>query len=457
MHNLTDFYLDELFRSIIANGNVFRVAKRYLEYQFIPKELVSYKRIYQAILNHAVNETAPSIGFLSQTFTDDDDIQKVLGKIKSVDLPNPNVIIKGLESYIKEIQFESLYNDIFSEYNEKDNRDAAIKRMAEEAVRINSISLLNESGKFVRVFADFEDGVRRDADTYEKNSSLPKKVPFSIDAIDELTNGGMDVSSSALILLRSGDGKSTWIRHMSFWAALKGFNVLHVQLEGGSEEVRHKYNQTLTAQNYSKVKNGEISEPVMKKMRKQITLMKQSINDICIYAPETFGQMSCVELRELVLEYEKVFGKFPDLIVVDSLNLLTTGLSKKLDTDPSFLKARLKKNAELITDIATEFKTRTVAAMQTGDISIEKWNDPEFCINRSHTEGDKTLVQPFSYVLSSNRTINEIKTNCARIYVDKFRNYKIKEPIIPICTNFDKGRFYDQKRTKEKYYQSNDL
>jgi hypothetical protein len=93
-----------------------------------------------------------------------------------------------------------------------------------------------------------------------------------------------------------------------------------------------------------------------------------------------------------------------------------------------------------------------LTATQTGDVPPTIWNDIDKVITRNNTEGDRTLVKSFSYVLTFNQTNDEQKTNEARIYIDKFRNYAVGKGVYKICTAYKFGRFYDRKRTLKKYY-----
>jgi hypothetical protein len=137
------------------------------------------------------------------------------------------------------------------------------------------------------------------------------------------------------------------------------------------------------------------------------------------------------------------------------LDLLTTGVNKKIDTDPTFLKHRLQKVAQMMKDLCNELKGISVAtATQTGDITPLQYNNPDWVITRSNTEGDRTLVKPFSYVFTFNQTDDEYKQNLARIHADKLRNYPGK-PTFNICTHYSNGRFYDREKTMRKYYNNN--
>lgn len=62
-------------------------------------------------------------------------------------------------------------------------------------------------------------------------------------------------------------------------------------------------------------------------------------------------------------------------------------------------------------DIAKTYDCVVAAVTQTGEVPFEVWNDPTRVLTRSNTEGDRTLIKPFSFVLTGNVTIEESKQN----------------------------------------------
>jgi hypothetical protein len=76
--------------------------------------------------------------------------------------------------------------------------------------------------------------------------------------------------------------------------------------------------------------------------------------------------------------------------------LVKTGISKKIDSDPDHKKEKLQTCAQLLKNLADEIEAPIITATQTSDVPFEVWNNPDKVIDRSYTEGDKTLVKPFS-------------------------------------------------------------
>ena len=246
---------------------------------------------------------------------------------------------------------------------------------------------------------------------------------------------------------------TTVLKWHGYSAAIRGVPVLHIQLEGGVKACMQIYDQLWSAQSYSDIKSGNISPKDRKKIEQAIKEVKELSSDIEVYGFKKFGQASMGDVRQLCYDYFNTHGKFPGLVILDSLDLVKTGISKKIDSDPDHKKEKLQTCAQLLKNLADEIGAPIITATQTSDVPFEVWNNPDKVIDRSYTEGDKTLVKPFSFVFTLNMTIEEKANATARIYVDKLRDYKESQEVITIATNYDKRRFYHRGRTMEMYNQ----
>ena len=170
-------------------------------------------------------------------------------------------------------------------------------------------------------------------------------------------------------------------------------------------------------------------------------------SDVDVYASEEMMEMTIADIVKVIEDYYLEYGYYPDLITLDSIDLLLTGQNNKIDYDPNFIKYRLQKCAQKLKDIATKYDCVVMTATQTCDVPMELWNDPSRVITRQHTEGDRTLVKPFSFVFTGNVTNEEGAQNVMRIFCDKLRNYRNNGIIVKIPTNYENGFFYDLKRS----------
>lgn len=453
MGKLNPGFMAEIFKLMFSDEAIMRIASEYLKYELIPKEWVGYKFILrEAIIQYTEKNKLPSIGAICQKLCDEDVVQLAAKEIKKAALIDREIAIDQLQSFVKETEFELLSRKVHDLY-EEGKKEEAIRVNAEESQRILEMSFRSKSGGFQSVFGGFQQRMlerRMDAATITEK---PVKIPFGIDRLDDISFGGMEIGDTTLWIARSGTGKTTVLKWHGYSAAIRGVPVLHIQLEGGVKTCMQIYDQLWSAQSYSDIKSGNISPKDRKKIEQAIKEVKELSSDIEVYGFKKFGQASMGDVRQLCYDYFNTHGKFPGLVILDSLDLVKTGISKKIDSDPDHKKEKLQTCAQLLKNLADEIGAPIITATQTSDVPFEIWNNPDKVIDRSYTEGDKTLVKPFSFVFTLNMTIEEKANATARIYVDKLRDYKESQEVITIATNYDKRRFYHRGRTMEMYNQ----
>lgn len=453
MGKLNPGFMAEIFKLMFSDEAIMRIASEYLKYELIPKEWVGYKFILrEAIIQYTEKNKLPSIGAICQKLCDEDVVQLAAKEIKKAALIDREIAIDQLQSFVKETEFELLSRKVHDLY-EEGKKEEAIRVNAEESQRILEMSFRSKSGGFQSVFGGFHERMverRMESDTA---SEKPVKVPFGVDRLDDVSFGGMEIGDTSLWIARSGVGKSSVLKWHGYSAAIRGVPVLHIQLEGGVKACMQIYDQLWSAQSYSDIKSGNISPKDRKKIEQAIKEVKELSSDIEVYGFKKFGQASMSDVRQLCYDYFNTHGKFPGLVILDSLDLVKTGISKKIDSDPDHKKEKLQTCAQLLKNLADEIGAPIITATQTSDVPFEVWNNPDKVIDRSYTEGDKTLVKPFSFVFTLNMTIEEKANATARIYVDKLRDYKESQEVITIATNYDKRRFYHRGRTMEMYNQ----
>lgn len=453
MGKLNPGFMAEIFKLMFSDEVIMRIASEYLKYELIPKEWVGYKFILrEAIIQYTEKNKLPSIGVICQKLCDEDAVQLAAKEIKKAALIDREIAIDQLQSFVKETEFELLSRKVHDLY-EEGKKEEAIRVNAEESQRILEMSFRSKSGGFQSVFGGFHERMVERRMEGDAASEKPVKVPFGVDRLDDVSFGGMEIGDTSLWIARSGVGKSSILKWHGYSAAIRGVPVLHIQLEGGIKACMQIYDQLWSAQSYSGIKSGNISPKDRKKIEQAIKEVKELSSDIEVYGFKKFGQASMGDVRQLCYDYFNTHGKFPGLVILDSLDLVKTGISKKIDSDPDHKKEKLQTCAQLLKNLADEIGAPIITATQTSDVPFEVWNNPDKVIDRSYTEGDKTLVKPFSFVFTLNMTIEEKANATARIYVDKLRDYKESQEVITIATNYDKRRFYHRGRTMEMYNQ----
>jgi len=422
-----------------------------LEYEYIPVELKEYKFILKSIKNfYSLNNALPSIGVVSQQFSTKPEIQNALKKIQDAKVADDFAILTQLQKFIQDSKLQLLIEDVVETYN-NDQTDLAFRKLSDGVESVNKVAIGVMKDQFMKVFADFDHDMKENREESEEGNYYEDKVPFGITPLDMLTDGGLDKEDIALWIMRSGVGKSTALKHSGMYACRLGYNVLHIQAEGTKKECKVKYNQVWSGLTFRQIQTGDIPVKKYKKIQKALQKLKAKKRELSVYAFEQFGEPSMLDIREIVFDYFKVNGFFPDLLIIDSLDLIHPGDGLKYGVDTQSIKMKLQNTAKKMKNLAVEVGTRVLTATQTSDIAEQVWNDKNKVITRSNTMGDRNLVNPFSYVFTGNQTREERKKKQMRIYVDKLRNYDTKGAIYPIVTNYGQGRFFNVKKSFELF------
>jgi len=438
-------FLEELLRLAFLKQNILERVLPHLRYQYLPSP--ELKQIYKTLSDQfTLTGAIPTFGVVFEKHKDDEKLLTTLKRIKECEIVDPDPVLRKLESYIKEVRFQELWEDVV-EIHKKGDKEKAIRVMAEKSAEIVEFSIFRDNGNFLKVFGDFqkmqlEKQLRKEQDTVSK-----EKIPFGILPCDVVSGGGMDRKDTVLWVMRSGVGKSTVLKHQGMIACRLGYSVLHIQLEGSREEVFDKYTQSWSAVTYNQARTGDIEDDKYHHLLSVANEMVSMKYDICVKSFEQFDEASMVDVRDAVIEYIKEFGAPPDELILDSIDLVNPGDGIKYGADTQSIKMKINNSSRKFKNICSEFDMRGVTADQTSDVKIDVWNDPDKVITRSDAMGDKNIANSYSYVFTGNQTMDEEKRKTMRIYFDKIRYYDAKSRVYPIATNFALGRFYDANRT----------
>jgi replicative DNA helicase len=437
MAKLTGNFLIEVFKLSIVSESFLSISSKHLKYQYLPSE--EYKFIWKAIVQvYELEGKLPTIGILSERLRDKD-LGELLLQIKNCKVgENKDVILKQLESYIREAKFVELYETIGETYNEG-KREEAIKILSDKAQTISTFSLVSESTK--TVFKDFES---RNEQRKQKQQDLQTKIPFGIHPLDFYTKGGGSTGTSALFLALSGVGKTTLLRWIGLSAARMGYRVVHFQFEGTEQEALDGYDSAWTGISWENMEFGDIPESKINGINRVRQDIIKGGGEIYVVASETFDSMTIEDCNERLEDIELKIGKI-DVVIFDYLEICDTRRKYSDERD------RREKIANGITNIATKFKCLSCTATQANDVKPEKWNNPDFVLTRSDISEFKGALKPFSYFITLNQTKDEDSNGVVRMYNDKFRKYK-KGQVYRIFQSRENGRFYDSKKTLQYFW-----
>ena len=436
---LTSEFLAELYNCAITNNQVCSVVSRYMEDTFLPDQ--QYQMLNSALKSYfAEYKTAPQYGIITQRLSSSRAVSELLEEIREV---ATSVDVDGIrdqfEEYLKLVQFKKIFKEVSKKY-EDGERINAMMSFTREAMKLQQFTLKPE--EFIDIAATYEERLRENKIRQENPTEKPV-VSFYIDGLDEMNHGSNLRTQLTVFMAMSGVGKSHIARWVGYNAAyISGLNVLHFQLEGSASEVTDAYSAMLSGTSTYEYESGKINVHTIEHLKKQLEIYKGTLK---VRSYNRFGkEVSSMDIRNECDKYREKFGYYPDIIIIDSLDLLTDASGKNWDAKN--LRHKRIATAQDLKDLAGELNTWVVATYQA-TIEQQDWvNDESNVLTAFHSSECKGLQRPCTHLITLNQSKKEYRENTMRIYADKFRFCKKGEPF-RIATDYAHEMFYSRERT----------
>lgn len=434
-------FLIELIAVCVRDKSILDVCLNHLKYEYIPSEDV--KKLWKKIIEIKKSDGAISIGILKNHFSTDENILELLDDIKNLDIDSldPDSLVDGLETFISNAIFVSKLNSLTELYT-RGEEEKAIEGFKQASNEFSNFSI--KRARFIEIFNESE-LLKRLAERKAQSSTQSRaKIPCGIPAIDKLTYGGFQKGEVAQWMALSGVGKSQLMVWIGVQAALFGAKVLHIQAEGTENQVTSRYDSAWTSGFYQDIKEGQIEPERLKKSLQQIQNLQRG--NVYVKTAKGFDALSMVDIRKYVKDFIKEYGEL-DLLIVDYIDLIDPGDGHKYK--PNELRYKYNKTSRQLKDIARDFNIVVHSPTQSSDIDNESKNDPNFVLTGHNLAEDRGRKRHIDFLFTLNQTKDEKKKGIIRIYGDKWRDYAGTNDFIPVVTNFDRGRFYSNKKTNE--------
>ncbi len=435
-------FLYELYATALRQENLCGILTHHMRSEYLPDR--SFQRVQEAISSHyRTYKSPPSYAVLAQTFQEDFDAIELIDTFREYDEgQSPEVMTDMLESYIKGVRLQAVYAEVGKLYNENKQKKA-------ETTLRNYAEWLSEftlkSSSFIDVAQTFSERYERNRirEQEEEYSSVPRVSRFYIPYLDALNNGRSLRGQLTCFLASTGVGKS----HIAKWIGVRAniddaLHILHFQLEGSEEEALNAYSGGLISKNAYYFERGKISDTEMRHLEKMVMSYAGSIT-VRSY-PRFNAQVSTLDIKNGISEYRKLKGHNPDIVIIDSMDLLTDANRRSWGADHE--RAKRIAVANDLKDLAADEKVWMVVTYQSTIEDREWLNDERNVLTEYNCSEAKGLARPCTHLISLNQSSAERKENVMRLHVAKSRFFK-KGDTIKIATDYDNEVFYDSQRT----------
>ena len=436
-------FLYELYAAALRYDSLCGVVAENMRKEFLPDR--SFQKIQEVIANHyRTYKSPPTYATLSQTFQGDYDAIELLETFREYEEENTNTesLTDLLEGYIKGVRLQKVYTEVGKLYNQN-RQDKAEALLAEYAGWLSSFTLRTTAFVDVaKTFRErFEHNRRREAESRE--NSLPQVCRFYIPYLDAL-NGGRDLRGQLTCFLAStGVGKSHLAKHIGIRADIDdGLHVLHYQLEGSEQEALDAYSGGMISRNAYYFEQGKISDREFKHFEELVMSYAGSITVRSF--PRFAARISTMDIKNGIAEYRKINGYSPDVVIVDSMDLLTDATRRQWGAEHERSKRIAVAND--LKDLAADENVWMVVTYQS-TIEDRDWlNNERNVLTEYNCSEAKGLARPCTHLISLNQSSAERKECLMRLHVAKSRFFR-KGDTIKIATDYDNEVFYDPQRS----------
>lgn len=344
-----------------------------------------------------------------------------------------------LEEYLRCVAFQKILKKSTETFN-REGLEATETAMAKYVDWTRTFSLTESTyTDVVETFAQRHTQNRNKSNT---RGSIRSITRFYIDELDNLNQDRDLRGQLTCILAPTGIGKSHASRWIGSQACIDGLNVLHFQLEGSREEVENAYSAALVACNAYSYEKGFIKDNDIDAFVEEL---KDVSGKLFVRSYPKFNQhVSTISIKEAIAEFRKNYNVKPDIIIIDSMDLLTDSSGRKYGDSGERLKRIAVAND--LKDIASEEGVWVVVTYQARIENPDWVNDEKNVLTEYSSSEAKGIAQPLTHLITLNQSANERREKTMRIHVAKSRFFP-KGDTFKIATDYDHERFFDRTRS----------
>ncbi len=259
---------------------------------------------------------------------------------------NVDWLVETAERFCKD---RAVYNAIMQSIgiidgNEKKFKPDAIPSILQDALAVSFDTAIGHD-----YFGDAE--VR-----YDSYHDVEEKIPFDIDILNKITNGGVTRKSLSVFIGGSGSGKSLFMCHHASHCLRSGYNVLYITLEMAEKKIAERIDANLFDVNINDIKTiskGSYLGRVGKiKDKTQGTLVIKEYPTASAHAGH---------FRSLIEELKMKKNFTADIIFVDYLNICS---SQKVNAMNNNSYTIVKSIAEELRALSMHYNVPVITASQ---------------------------------------------------------------------------------------------
>ncbi len=430
----------DLFYTCMDNDYILAVVMEHVRKEYLPDR--DFITLHSCLRSYYKDyKKAPTFSILKQIIANNKSATNLLDDIyDSACSIETEQVLEQLENYIKQVRFQKIYKEVGELYNKQGHEEAS-KKLQEYTEWASAFSL--RSSEFVDVIDTFSIRFKANRQKHNADNKTMPITRFYIDELDAMNNGRDLRTQLTCFMAPTGVGKS----HAARWIGknacqIDGLNVLHFQLEGSKEEVVNAYSASLVSCSTYRYETGTIRDVEIARMEEMLQAVSGKLY-VKSY-PKFNAHVSTIDIRNGIQDFKKRYGINPDVVIVDSLDLLTDSSGRKYGENGERHKRIAVAND--LKDLAADENVWMVGTYQSTIENRDWLNDEKNVLTEFNTAEAKGLARPMTHLITLNQSDRERKEHTMRLYVAKSRFFEKGEPF-KIATDYENETFYDKIRT----------
>ena len=261
---------------------------------------------------------------------------------------NQDWLFSSTEKFCKD---KAVYNAILSSIKIIDGKDKHHNQDAIPSILSDALAISFDSN----VGHDYLENA---ADRYDFYHRVEEKIPFDIDLLNKITNGGVSKKTLNIILAGTGVGKSLAMCHFASSILMKGFNVLYITMEMAEEKIAERIDANLLDLSMEGLKMVE-----RRVFDSRVDKLKEKTQGKLIVKEYPTTSAHSGHFRALLEELRLKKEFIPDIVFIDYINICASQRLKLSGNVNSY--TYIKAIAEELRGLAVEYKVPIISATQT--------------------------------------------------------------------------------------------
>jgi len=344
-----------IFNNLVHNEDYARKVIPFLKDEYFSDH--SEKIVFRLIDSYVKNYNSfPSKEALAIDLTNANNVGEVAFKqckeiIERIEIDTNTKIDWLLDQTEKFCQEKAVYNSIMKSIEIIDDKSGKLSKGAIPQILSDALAVSFDT----HIGHDFIE----DADSrFEFYHTKEKRIPFDIEYMNNITQGGLPMKTLNIAMAGTGVGKSLFMCHCASSNLMQGLNVLYITLEMAEERIAERIDANLLD-----VTIDDLKVLPKESYDKKINRVKNKTTGKLVIKEYPTACAGSANFRHLLNELKIKRNFIPDIIYIDYLNICTSSRIKNGANVNSY--TLVKAIAEELRGLAVEFNVPIVSATQT--------------------------------------------------------------------------------------------